>query len=58
MVVFLFGYEINLMKKKPSGRGEVFQMLKALTPTEDSTLLAAPLDISDNRVDGTGANNV
>ena len=58
MVVFLFGYEINLMKKKSRGQGEVFRIFEEETPSQEmKQLLEAPLDIYENQVEQTIANN-
>ena len=58
MVVFLFGYEINLMKKKPRGQGEVFRIFEEETPSlEMKKLLEAPLDIYENQVEQTIGDN-
>ena len=54
MVVSVFGSEINLVKKKPRGRGEVLTILEEETPSQEMTkFLSTPLDISDNRAEGT-----
>ena len=61
MVVFLFGYEINLMRKKPKGqgRGRGVKMEKEVTPTEEMKMLVEiPLDISKKGPDRTASYNV